>query len=472
MTAVDVRENIPRAGDLRRRVRAKRPRQSLMATLSLLLERALYLGILGGLVSEVVRDGLRRTGEGGAADTSSGTPVIQLTSAVLAVLCAVLLARALLAFGPLYVGAPARTWLLSTPVDRGRLLVGHFALAVTLGTVASAVIGMALLLVAGLTVPLAPWLALWAAIGAAETCGCVLAQAGLRSPRGLQRVLGAAAYALAAVAVTVPVVRPGDLLTGLERIGTAPYTAGAAVLLAAAVITARAARRSLDAVTRGAVSSGVELATATRVSVLSLDFTFFWSIVLERRARAIARVRSAPIRGSRSAALVRADLARVLRMRTGLFIWAALISVPYAAHVVGLTDFLPALHLVTAFLAVDRLAGGLRIISRAPSIRRALGGSDRSLTLAHLVVPAAGAVVWSSLTAALTPGISALTAAISAVGAGLVTYRMATRPPMDYGGSLVDFGVFGPTPVGLILQLARGPALLAVLALVQIALAT
>ncbi|MFD0854427.1 DUF6297 family protein, partial [Actinomadura adrarensis] len=96
-------------------------------------------------------------------------------------------------------------------------------------------------------------------------------------------------------------------------------------------------------------------------------------------------------------------------------------------------------------------------------------GSDRLLTLAHLVVPATGAVLWTSITAALVPGISVLAAAISAAGGLLVTYRMATRPPMDYGGSLVDFGVLGLIPVSLISQPARGPALLAVLCLVQMA---
>ncbi|CNF13655.1 DUF6297 family protein [Actinomadura geliboluensis] len=471
MTVADVRETVPRAGELRRRVRSRKPRHSLTATLSLLFERALYLAVLGGLVWEVVHDGLRRIDQGDVASSSPGTSVIRLTSAIIAVLCVALLARALLAFGPLYAGAASRTWLLSTPVDRGRLLVGHFAAAVAIGTAACAAIGMAFLLTAGLAVPFAPWLVLWAAIGTIETCLCVLAQARLRSVRGVQRGLGVVSYALAIVAVAIPVLQPGYLLTGLETAGTVVYTTCAVVLVAGTAVAIHTARRGLDTLTLGAVSSGVELATATQVSVLSLDFTFFWSIVLERRARTIARVRPAAIKGSRSIALVRADLARVLRTRTGLFVWAALMPVPYAAHVIGLTLLLPAVHLVAAFLAVDRLAGGLRFVSHSPSIRRALGGSDRSLMLAHLVVPATGAVVWSSVTAALISGISVLAAAISAVGAVLVAYRIATRPPTDYGGSLVDFGVFGPTPVGLILQLARGPALLAVLCLVQTALA-
>ncbi|MFD0657829.1 DUF6297 family protein [Thermocatellispora tengchongensis] len=395
----------------------------------------------------------------------------QLTAAVIAVLCVVLLAKALLAFGPLYAGAPARTWLLSTPVDRGALLSRHLAVAVAIGLAVSAGLGFAFLAVTRLSVPLVPWFTLWAALGVVLTCLCVLVQAGHRSVRGVQRGLSVAAYALVGVAAAILVLRPGYLLPGLEQAGTVAYAVCAGVVLALAVVAAHLARRSLDAMTRGMVSSGAELATAAQVSVLSLDVTLFWSIVAERRARTIARVRPAAISGSRFVALVKADLARVRRTPTGLFIWAALMAVPYAVTVVGLTAFLPALHTVTAFLAVDRLAGGLRVVSRSPAIRRALGGSDLSLTLAHLVVPAAGAVLWSAGTVVLVPGVPVLTAAVSAVGAPAVAYRVATRPPLDYSSPVVDVGLFGPTPLGLVVQLLRGPALLAGLALLQTALA-
>ncbi|MFC9969467.1 DUF6297 family protein [Spirillospora sp. NPDC127200] len=443
---------VPKAGDLRRRLRADKPRRSPKQTLSLLFERALYLGVLGGLTFEAVRDHAGRVDH-------VGTPVVQVTAAVVALLCLVLLAKAMLAFGPLYAGGPARTWLLSTPVDRGSLLSGNLAAAVAVGAGASAALGLAFVLVSGAAVAFVPWLVLWAALGVITTCVCVLVQA-RRLP--VRRALDVLAYVLAGVAIAVPFLRPGSP-PPLERIDA---TVCAAALLAAA-IALFAARRALDAMTRATISSGVELATAAQVSVLSLDSTFLWAISLERRARAMVRVRPAPIRGNRFTALVRADVARVLRMRSGLFVWAALLPVPYAVHVAGMTTLLPVLHLVAAFLAVDRLAGGLRIVSRAPALRRALGGSDRLLTLAHLVIPGAGAVVWCAVAAAFVPGVPVAAAALSAAGAVLVTYRMATKPPVDYGGALIDLGLFGPAPVALIMQLLRGPALLAVLALVQ-----
>lgn len=58
--------------------------------------------------------------------------------------------------------------------------------------------------------------------------------------------------------------------------------------------------------------------------------------------------------------------------------------------------------------------------------------------------------------------------AISFVGAVMTSYRIATRPPLDYSSPAYDVGLFGPVPPGLILQLIRGPALLLALAWLQI----
>ena len=52
-------------------------------------------------------------------------------------------------------------------------------------------------------------------------------------------------------------------------------------------------------------------------------------------------------------------------------------------------------------LAVDRLTGGLRSVSRSPGLRRALGGSDTLLRGIHVVVPAIGFKMPGPLEAAL-----------------------------------------------------------------------
>ncbi|WP_061299957.1 DUF6297 family protein [Herbidospora cretacea] len=409
-----------------------------------LAERLVYLVVLGAIGAQVVASGL----SGGSAP-----PIGRGVAAALTGLCVVLLAKGLLGFGPLYAGAPARTWVLSTPADRGRALRRHLAAAVAAGAAGCLFLGFAFVAVTRLTVPVVPWFTAWAAIGAVVACGCVLVQAGSFGTRPVQRVLTVLAWVLAGAALADP---------GIQ------VAVPAAVALGCAFAAVGLARWRLGAMTRGRLTSGAELATATQASALSLDVTMFWTIVLERRARTLGRVRPAAIRGGRFTALITAELARIRRTPTGLLVWAALLAAPYGAAV---TPLLPAVHVVAGFLAVDRLAGGLRVVSRSPALRRALGGSDRELALAHLVVPAAGAVVWSLATLLVVPGVTPLMAAITAAGVLGVVYRVATRPPLDYSAPVVDVGLFGPAPLGLILQLSRGPALLAGLALLQTAVA-
>ncbi|WP_066364903.1 DUF6297 family protein [Herbidospora mongoliensis] len=412
-------------------------------SLAALAERAVYLVVLGAIGAEAVASGL----SGGSAP-----PIAEGVAAALTALCLVLLAKGLLGFGPLYAGAPARTWVLSTPADRGRLLRKHLAGAVAAGVGGCLCLGFAFVAVTRLTVAVAPWFAVWAAVGVVVACACVLIQSRYGSVPLVQRGLAVTAWLLAGTAMVAD--------SGLDLVVPVP------VALTCAVAAVWLARQRLGTMTRGRLSSGAELATATQASALSLDVTLFWTIVLERRARSLGRVRPAAIHGTRFTALIRADLARIRRTPTALLFWAALLAVPYGAAV---TPFLPAIHVVAGFVAVDRLAAGLRVVSRAPALRRALGGSDRELALAHLAIPGVGAVVWSLVTLLVVPGVTPLMAAITTFGALAVVYRVATRPPLDYPTPVIDVGLFGPTPLGLILQLSRGPALLAGLALVQTA---
>jgi hypothetical protein len=224
-----------------------------------------------------------------------------------------------------------------------------------------------------------------------------------------------------------------------------------AVAIGLAVVAGVSVRR----LRRSDLAAGGALAGVARVSVSWFDLALLGAILAERRARALGRVKSARLRGPRYAALVWTESSRLRGPRL-----AAL----------GEPAFAPTAHVVAAFLATDRLAAGLRFVCRSPAMRRMLGLPDRTLRLAHLVFPAAGAVLWCAVTTAFTPDVSVLNGIVSAVGAVAVVYRIATRPPVDHGAAIVDFGVFGPTPLGLIVQLSRGPALLSVLAVVQSAL--
>ncbi len=153
-----------------------------------------------------------------------------------------------------------------------------------------------------------------------------------------------------------------------------------------------------------------------------------------------------------------------------MLVWAGLLPLPALVALGGEVDWVPAVHVIAAFVAADRLAAGLKAVCRSAAIRRMLGVPDGFLRLAHLVVPAVAAVVWCAATVPFTPHVSWLNGVVSAVGAVAVVYRIATRPPLDYGVVAIDFGVFGPVPIGLVLQLSRGPVLLYLLCVLQVIL--
>ncbi|SEQ88321.1 hypothetical protein SAMN05216188_10676 [Lentzea xinjiangensis] len=264
---------------------------------------------------------------------------------------------------------------------------------------------------------------------------------------------------VAVVAVAASVLRPGDA------------TASAVVWpAAAAVLLVVAAAASLRRLRRSDLTAGAALAAAVRVSVAWLDLGLLGALLAERRARLRGRVRSARLRGPRAVVLVWTDVLRARRAPGSVLVWAGLLPVPALVALGGEVEWVPAVHLVCAFAAADRLAAGLRTVCRLPAVRRALGVPDGVLRLAHLVVPGTAAVAWCLATVPFTPHVSWLNGAVSALGAVAVVYRVATRPPLDYGVAAIDFGVLGPVPLGLLVQLSRGPVLLYLLCVVQVLL--
>jgi hypothetical protein len=241
--------------------------------------------------------------------------------------------------------------------------------------------------------------------------------------------------------------------------------AGVLAVLLAAVAWIRLSR--LD---RHALTSGNDLATAAVVAGAWLDPSLLAAAMETRRSRRMGRVRSRRITGGWVTALLRAELARVRRRPSAVLVWSGLLLVPYLAGLIFSGLVAAPVHLLGTFLAADRFAGGLRTVCRSSALRFALGGSDQDLRLVHLLLPAGAAVAWSALAAPALPAHVLLTAAISAVGAVVVIYRMATRPPMDYASPMLATP-FGVVPVNLLRQVARGPALLIVLGAAQIFIA-
>jgi hypothetical protein len=227
--------------------------------------------------------------------------------------------------------------------------------------------------------------------------------------------------------------------------------------------------QALSRLHRGALSAGTDLVQAAAVSSAWLDLSLVSSALALRRARRIGRVHSVRLRGSRAFAFVLADVARLRRYPAAVAVWVALLPVPFFATVSLPPIAVGPVQLLGAYLAADRLAGGLRTIAGSAALRRSLGGTDASLKTIHLVLPAVGAIVWCALTSFALPLAPSVTTVISAAGAVLMVYALATRPPMDYGGGSPIFETgFGAVPVNLIRQLVRGPAILVGLAALQL----
>lgn len=432
---------IPSATEVRRRLR--RPPAPWRFRLARLYERLVNTAIVGAIGWGVAFKGLAKTGQ---QDASAWTALW------LSVLAAVVLLKVLLAFGPVFVGRDRMFWVLSSPVDRTSLLVPRFLGLLGFGAAVGAVWPAAVFGVVGAVSPPGPLLfAGSAAAGVAVVAGAVVLQRfRLRPQTWLSVLAGAAVLAL--------FLRPGVAVA--EVVWLTPV----------AVVPVVVAGLSLRRLNRVDLAAGASLAAAVRVSVAWLDLALLGAILAERRARVLGRVRSARLRGSRLTVLVWTDVLRARRAPNAVLVWAGLLPLPALVALGGEVDWVPPIHLIAAFVATDRLAAGLKAVCRSAAIRRMMGVPDGFLRLAHLVVPAVGAVGWCLLTVPFTPHVSWLTGVVSAIGAVAVVYRIATRPPLDYGVAAIDFGVLGPVPIGLVLQLSRGPVLLYLLCVLQVIL--
>ena len=130
---------------------------------------------------------------------------------------------------------------------------------------------------------------------------------------------------------------------------------------------------ALSRLHRGALSAGTDLVQAAAVSTAWLDLSLISSALMVRRARRIGRVRSVRLRGSRALAFVLADLTRLRRYPATIVVWVALLPVPFFAAVSLPPIAVGPVQLVAAYVAADRLAGGLRTIAGSDQALQGLG---------------------------------------------------------------------------------------------------
>jgi hypothetical protein len=359
--------------------------------------------------------------------------------------------QGLRAVGPLLSTPSAYTWVVATPVSRRDWLLPRLAGLLLFVSVPAA---LAAALAAGAD---SGWAALaGAGFGVGGAALCVVAQA--MSPRWPRLVGGVLAGIGAATALVIIVTHYAGV--GLAEPAVPVAAALAFIGIPFALVTSVLAVRALPRLDRAALTGGAQLAAAAVTAAIWLDPSMLSGVLETRRWRRTGMVRSGRFwGGGRIGVLLQAEVRRQVRRPGALTIWAALALAQY-----GIAIAVPSIawvtRLVGAYLAANRLTGGLRTVSRSQGLRRALGGSDATLRLVHLVVPWIGAVLWWLLTWPAGPHLAGVEPLI-VVGVVAAAYRAATRPPMAYGGAAVDTP-FGLIPVDLIRQVIRGPDVLAV----------
>ncbi|RZT78177.1 hypothetical protein EV382_1358 [Micromonospora violae] len=464
-TVADTLAGVPTARQVRthlRRARSRHHDHSLGDVLGDAYVMVLFVGMYGWFAISASRNLLDSPTVGRAE------PGVRWWLAVAALLAGAGLAwRGLRALGPLLVTPATQSWAVSGPIDRRAWLAPRFVLLLVGAAAGTAALAVAVAALGGVSDPTALG---WAAAagagwGAAALALSVVAQSS-RSGRRWPTVVGAVPMAAAAV-ITAVVVLVGRFGDGLPRPATTPTIALVALAVPLAVLGTIRAVRALPGVDRATLTTGAQFANAAATATILLDPSLLAGLVESRRWRRIGRVRSRRFRpGPGWWALLQADVRRLRRHPSAVLIWAALIGVQYAAAL-ALPGLAGAAQVVFAYLAADRLTGGLRAVSRSPGLRRALGGSDNLLRGIHVVVPAVGAGLWWLLTLPTVDPGPAWLAPTLALGVVAAAFRAGTRPPIDYGGATVNTP-FGMIPVDLLRQGSRGPALIAVLVLVQL----
>ncbi|MCP2262071.1 hypothetical protein LX15_005803 [Streptoalloteichus tenebrarius] len=463
----------PSAREFRQWVRtARQAAHPAKRFVGVLTEVVPYVVIVGGLVVQSVRRLVELAGaEPPVSDVTAGAWML-LAAMVLLVTAGV---RALGALGPVSAGRPTLTWILSTPVDRRRLLAPRF----WAGAAGSAVVGAAAFTTAALVGRLSLMLVTWSAalgglVAVAAFAAMVVLEAGGRAEplsRRISAVFAAGAVLLAAMPV---------LSSALGwRLAAPPVEVvlfvAAPVFLVVAVVGVVLAHRALGRLDRGVLGAGGDVAMTAVTSVAWLDLSLLTGTLEFRRWRRMATVRPRRGRGRGLWVLLWSEARRVGRMPGAVAMWAAMAVVPYAGTLVVSPAWAHPVQIVAGGLAVARLTAGLRAVNSRPGLRRMMPLGDRVFRLVHCVVPAVAALVWAGVT---TPAVASATGAgwaaallvlvASAATALAGAVRTATKPPLVYDVPSVSTPL-GDLPLGLFQQLLRGPDVVVGLALLALA---
>lgn len=386
--------------------------------------------------------------------------VDSLFASGLAIAACGLVMAAVRAVGPVVVDSAEQFWIHSTPLDRSGVLAPRYWASTACGGALGVLIARVATLF-GTTAHSWWWFAgMGVAIGASVVGSAVLAQTS-RFWEGWYRTFSLGLVCIGVVLCSVSAVHAPVLPA--PSIG---WPSAVALVFGVAIVWV--GRSRVHRLNRSALERGSGLVTSLSVAIATMDTSFVSSRMDSRTWRRVGLVRSRSFSGSRRRMFVDADARRVLRDRRAV---RTLVSVVIAVYLCAAVFALPLrpVALLLACCVVGTVCGrGLRDINSSSAFRAALGGSDRSLRAAHLVVPAVGILVVFGACLPVVFGASLWALLPTPFVALAALYRSASRPPLEYGGLILETPM-GQVPVDMLRQLFRGSLVVFACAVVQIA---
>ena len=415
--------------------------------------------MLGAMLANVVLQSRRVLA--GACTTSGCTEARALLPwlVVLATLLSVLGVARL--FGPVFASPASVTWLVGAPLDRGALLRPRLGAALGLAALVTAPLALAAAALAGFGTG-----ALVVDVLAATAVAIALVGAGsavaVRAGPGHDR-------AWCACSASAPgwgwCCWPWAGCRGSPRRSARPRVRpwpGWGCSRCSHWRWAPCRYAGSGGCADNRLSSGGSLAPGLSGALASLDLALVYDVLVAHRWRGQGAVRSR--RGGPGGvwALVFLDLVRLRRTPSRVVVLLAAVAVPYAAAAAGAGRVSLLLGALAGFLAGLPFLVALRVVTRTPSIARALPVSDpasrgATVVVAGLLLALFGLATTGAVRETLPlPTLEALQLGLAVGGAGLAgAVRWVTGRPPDYTRPLVSTPA-GGVPTNLYSSVVRG----------------
>lgn len=412
--------------------------------------------MLGSMAANVVVN-VRRIGNeacvsNGCAEARTMLPWLVGVAAVLVVLA---MARL---FGPVFVSPAVGSWLISTPVDRASLLRPRFVWTAIISAIAGAALAGTAAMLGGFRVA-----SLFAFIGSAALLSlAAVAFAALSQARGglgarillWLLALGVWAGLFVLALREAPIASPPELPVG--------WVVGLCVAVVLVLALLVLSVRGLGRLSRHHVAPGGSLAPGLSGALATLDLALVYDVLLAHRWHNHDAVRSRRGGPSGPNALVWSDLTRLRRSPQVVIVLAGAVVASYAAEAAGLGRVTVLVGALAGFLAGLPLLTAMRVVTRTPSLLRAMPFPVAATRMATLKVAAGAMTVFGLANLGAVRGAmdvpwgDAVVISIALGGSALAAAtRWVTGRPPDYSKPLVSTPM-GGVPTNLYSSIIRG----------------